>query len=286
MCRCSSSLSYWAWAIFSVVFAALIAFCISYIFFRKQRDAATEQMRNRFSGKAKPVRTATELDDADAEDALVEAHPDVVVSSDSQAEDAIQPAPRREAPGQRRAGQPDSAKPNRRPARSPRTSWTANSGCTPSGLPGFRPRLWHHADGNAVWPAACTITSWKHQPGGKQNAVAQVDQARRLSTGIRACAFRREHQQAGQQAAGTSDKTSRSTASARDTRTSSSATAEHHHVTQPGVAVAQPYRQGALSHQPLGGDVTDVVGHQQGHRDQPGSDGAEHGGRLSCPACV
>jgi mannitol-specific phosphotransferase system IIBC component len=70
-------------AIFSVVFAALIAFCVSYIFFRKQRDAATEQMRNRFSGRAKPVRTATELADADAEDSLVEAHPDVVVNSDA-----------------------------------------------------------------------------------------------------------------------------------------------------------------------------------------------------------
>ncbi len=69
--------------IFSPVFAALIAFCVSYLFFRKQRDAATEQMRNRFSGNAKPVRTATELADADAEDALVEAHPDVVVNSDA-----------------------------------------------------------------------------------------------------------------------------------------------------------------------------------------------------------
>lgn len=69
--------------IFSAVFAALIAFCVSYLFFRKQRDAATEQMRNRFSGKAKPIRTATELADADAEDALVEAHPDAIVNSDA-----------------------------------------------------------------------------------------------------------------------------------------------------------------------------------------------------------
>ena len=68
--------------IFSALFAAVIAFCISYLFFRKQRDAATEQMRNRFSGKAKPIRTTTELADADAEDSLVEAHPDVVVNSD------------------------------------------------------------------------------------------------------------------------------------------------------------------------------------------------------------
>ncbi|MDQ6753008.1 MAG: DUF4229 domain-containing protein [Actinomycetota bacterium] len=69
--------------IFSAVFAALIAFCVSYLFFRRQRDAATEQIRNRFSGTAKPSRTATELADADAEDALAEAHPDVVVNSDA-----------------------------------------------------------------------------------------------------------------------------------------------------------------------------------------------------------
>lgn len=103
--------------IFSALFAALIAFCISYLFFRKQRDAATEQMRNRFSGNAKPVRTATELDDADAEDALVEAHPDVVVSSDSRAEARAESTPtppqRTGAPDSVRAGQPDSAKPNR-----------------------------------------------------------------------------------------------------------------------------------------------------------------------------
>ena len=72
--------------VFSAIFAAIIAFCISYLFFRKQRDAAAEQMRNRFSGRAKPVRTATELADADAEDALVDAHPDVVVNSDTRPE--------------------------------------------------------------------------------------------------------------------------------------------------------------------------------------------------------
>jgi hypothetical protein len=69
-------------AIFSTLAAAAMAFCISYLFFRKQRDEAAAQLQHRFSGKAKPLRSATELRDADAEDSLVDAHPDIVVNSD------------------------------------------------------------------------------------------------------------------------------------------------------------------------------------------------------------
>jgi hypothetical protein len=69
--------------ILAVVFAAIIAFCLSYLFFRKQRDAATAQMHQRFSGKGKPVRTATELADADAEDTLLDSHPDVKIDADA-----------------------------------------------------------------------------------------------------------------------------------------------------------------------------------------------------------
>ncbi|WP_427015504.1 DUF4229 domain-containing protein [Pseudarthrobacter sp. P1] len=69
--------------ILAVVFAAIIAFCLSYLFFRKQRDAATEQLRHRFSGNAKPVRSATELADADAEDALVDSNPGVAIDADA-----------------------------------------------------------------------------------------------------------------------------------------------------------------------------------------------------------
>ncbi|WP_434615440.1 DUF4229 domain-containing protein [Arthrobacter sp. A5] len=64
------------------IFAVLIAFCISYLLFRRQREAAAEQLRTRFSGNAKPIRSATELMDANAEDALVDAHPDVTIESD------------------------------------------------------------------------------------------------------------------------------------------------------------------------------------------------------------
>ncbi|MCY0903985.1 DUF4229 domain-containing protein [Arthrobacter sp. H14-L1] len=64
------------------IFAVLIAFCVSYLFFRPQREAAAEQLRNRFSANAKPIRSATELLDADAEDAMTDANPDVTVNAD------------------------------------------------------------------------------------------------------------------------------------------------------------------------------------------------------------
>ncbi|MBP2264604.1 hypothetical protein J3A64_000068 [Pseudarthrobacter sp. PvP004] len=68
--------------ILAVIFAGLIAFAISYLFFQKQRDAATAAMRERFSGRAKPIRTAGEVEDAAAEDGLVEKNPDIAVNND------------------------------------------------------------------------------------------------------------------------------------------------------------------------------------------------------------
>jgi hypothetical protein len=66
----------------SAVCAGLIAFAISYLFFQKQRDAATATLHERFSGRAKPIRTAGEVEDADAEDSLVDANPDITVRSE------------------------------------------------------------------------------------------------------------------------------------------------------------------------------------------------------------
>lgn len=63
-------------AMLSVVCAALIAFALSYLFFQKQRDAAAASLQHRFSGNAKPLRTAGEVEDAAAEDALQDAHLD------------------------------------------------------------------------------------------------------------------------------------------------------------------------------------------------------------------
>ena len=75
-------------AVMSVVCAAGIAFALSYLFFRDQRDEATAAMHRRFSGKAKPLRSAGEVDDADAEDRLVDAHPDITVNKDNRPKDA------------------------------------------------------------------------------------------------------------------------------------------------------------------------------------------------------
>ncbi|MGJ3189322.1 DUF4229 domain-containing protein [Paenarthrobacter sp. FR1] len=66
----------------AAIFAGLMAFAISYLFFQKQRDAATAAMRERFSGRAKPIRTAGEVEDAAAEDGLVEKNPDIAVNND------------------------------------------------------------------------------------------------------------------------------------------------------------------------------------------------------------
>ena len=70
-------------AVMSVICAAGIAFAVSYLFFQQQRDDATAAMRRRFSGKAKPLRTAGEVDDAQAEDTLVDSNPDVTIRTDA-----------------------------------------------------------------------------------------------------------------------------------------------------------------------------------------------------------
>jgi hypothetical protein len=68
--------------------AGMMAFAISFLFFQKQRDEATASIHQRFSGKAKPLRSAGEVDDADAEDRLVDEHPDVTVRTDSRPKDS------------------------------------------------------------------------------------------------------------------------------------------------------------------------------------------------------
>ncbi|WP_181038485.1 DUF4229 domain-containing protein [Arthrobacter sp. ZGTC131] len=66
----------------AVICAGLISFAISYLFFQKQRDAAAASLHARFSGRAKPLRTAGEVDDAEAEDHLVDSNPDITVRND------------------------------------------------------------------------------------------------------------------------------------------------------------------------------------------------------------
>jgi hypothetical protein len=54
----------------SAVVAAILAWCVTYLFARDLRDAAASTLQRRFTPGAPPVRTAVELDDAAAEDAL------------------------------------------------------------------------------------------------------------------------------------------------------------------------------------------------------------------------
>jgi Protein of unknown function (DUF4229) len=68
--------------VFSGIFAVIISWCLSYLLLRKWRDEASAAMQNRFPGRIKPIRTATEVEDAAAEDALVDNHPDVAVDAD------------------------------------------------------------------------------------------------------------------------------------------------------------------------------------------------------------
>lgn len=68
--------------------AGMMSFAISFLFFQKQRDAATATLHHRFSGKAKPLRSAGEVADADAEDRLVDANPEITVRTDSRPKDS------------------------------------------------------------------------------------------------------------------------------------------------------------------------------------------------------
>lgn len=72
----------------AVLCAGMMAFAISFLFFQKQRAAAAASLQQRFSGKAKPLRSAGEVDDADAEDRLVDAHPDITVHKDNRPKDS------------------------------------------------------------------------------------------------------------------------------------------------------------------------------------------------------
>jgi hypothetical protein len=66
-------------AIFSVIAAAVMAWCVTYLFFRNLRNDAASSLQRRFRDGAPPVRTSSELRDADAEDSL---DPDTPVNSD------------------------------------------------------------------------------------------------------------------------------------------------------------------------------------------------------------
>lgn len=66
-------------AIFSAIAAAILAWCVTYLFFRGMRDEAASSLQRRFRDGAPPVRNASELRDADAEDGF---DPNTPVNSD------------------------------------------------------------------------------------------------------------------------------------------------------------------------------------------------------------
>ncbi|WP_028279507.1 DUF4229 domain-containing protein [Arthrobacter sp. H5] len=55
-------------AIMSAVIAAVLAWCVTYLFFRAMRDAASASLQRRFREDTPPARTVAELGDAEAED--------------------------------------------------------------------------------------------------------------------------------------------------------------------------------------------------------------------------
>lgn len=66
-------------AIFSIIAAGILAWCVTYLFFRDMRNKAAASLQRRFRDGAPPVRNARELRDADAEDSL---DPNTPVNSD------------------------------------------------------------------------------------------------------------------------------------------------------------------------------------------------------------
>ncbi|WP_045075585.1 DUF4229 domain-containing protein [Psychromicrobium lacuslunae] len=68
--------------IVSAVAATLMAFCIAYLFFRPQRNAAAESVRSAVSPEARRLRASKQTTDGDIEDALIEDHPDLRIDTD------------------------------------------------------------------------------------------------------------------------------------------------------------------------------------------------------------
>lgn len=66
----------------AALIAALCAFVVSYLFLRKQRDGATAVVSERFAPNVTTTQSAGAVADAEAEDALIDANPDIWVDAD------------------------------------------------------------------------------------------------------------------------------------------------------------------------------------------------------------
>ena len=80
--------------VYSALAAAVMGWCITYLFFRKMRDEAGRALASRFNKGMAAPRTSTEISDALAEDSAVEQHGELRVDSDRKPKPAQQqPAP-------------------------------------------------------------------------------------------------------------------------------------------------------------------------------------------------
>ncbi|THJ68379.1 DUF4229 domain-containing protein [Arthrobacter echini] len=68
----------------SAIVAAILAWCVTYLFARNLRNDAAATLQRRFTPGAPPVRSAVELDDAAAEDRL---DPNLPVNADRKPRD-------------------------------------------------------------------------------------------------------------------------------------------------------------------------------------------------------
>lgn len=66
----------------AALIAAICAFAVSFFLLRKQRDGATAVIADRFAPNANTTQSAGAVADADAEDTLIDANPDVWVDAD------------------------------------------------------------------------------------------------------------------------------------------------------------------------------------------------------------
>ncbi len=66
----------------AALIAAFGAFVVSFIFLRKQRDGATAVIAERMAPNATTTQSTGALADAEAEDSLIDSHPDVQVDAD------------------------------------------------------------------------------------------------------------------------------------------------------------------------------------------------------------
>lgn len=73
--------------VLSAIVGAVLAWCVTYLFFRDMRDEAARTVQNRFHGGAPRTPNRVEREDASAEDSLLDSNPEVQINSDRRPRD-------------------------------------------------------------------------------------------------------------------------------------------------------------------------------------------------------